>query len=144
MTRTGAVLSIISTIVGGGIVSLPHSFYFIGIILGALFIILAAAQSTYSILLYLKAKDYLPGKPQSLYEMGFILFNRSSIFMISAVLTFTSFGLIIIYFMVFSGTFSALILDLTSICEDSFWAGKTIYVVGLSILLIPLAIKKEL
>ena len=63
MTRTGAVLSIISTIVGGGIVSLPHSFYFIGIILGALFIILAAAQSTYSILLYLKAKDYLPGKP---------------------------------------------------------------------------------
>ena len=63
MTRTGAILSIISTIVGGGIVSLPHSFYFIGIILGAVSIILAAVQSTYSILLYLKAKDYLPGKP---------------------------------------------------------------------------------
>lgn len=43
MTRTGAILSIISTIVGGGIVSLPHSFYFIGIILGAVSIILAAA-----------------------------------------------------------------------------------------------------
>jgi hypothetical protein len=46
--------------------------------------------------------------------------------------------------MVFSGTFSALIMDLTSISEDSFWAGKTIYVLGLSILLIPLAVKKEL
>ena len=63
MTRTGAILSIISTIVGGGIVSLPHSFYFIGIIFGTILIILAGAQSTYSIYLYLKAKDYLPGQP---------------------------------------------------------------------------------
>jgi amino acid permease len=63
MTRIGAILSIISTIVGGGIVSLPHSFYFIGIVLGVAIIILAASQTTYSIHLYLKAKDYLPGKP---------------------------------------------------------------------------------
>jgi amino acid permease len=43
MSRTSAILSIVSTIVGGGIVSLPHSFYFIGIIFGILLIILAAA-----------------------------------------------------------------------------------------------------
>ena len=43
MTRTSAILTIISSIVGGGIVSLPHSYYFIGIILGTVLIILAAA-----------------------------------------------------------------------------------------------------
>ena len=43
MTRTAAILTIISSIVGGGIVSLPHSYYFIGIILGTVLIILAAA-----------------------------------------------------------------------------------------------------
>lgn len=109
MTRTAAILSIVSSIVGGGIVSLPHSYYFIGIILGTVLVILAAAQSTYSIHLYLKAKEYLPGNPQTMHEIGFKLFNRLSIFMISGVITFTSFGLIIIYFMVFSGTFSSLI-----------------------------------
>ena len=79
-----------------------------------------------------------------MHEMGFILFNRLSIFLISGVLTFTSFGLIIIYFMVFSGTFSTLILDSTSLPEDSFWGKKTIYVLGLSIFLLPFAVKKEL
>jgi amino acid permease len=111
LTRTAAVLSVISSIVGGGIVSLPHSYYFTGIILGTVLIVLAAAQTTYSIHLYLKAKEYLPGNPQTMHEIGFKLFNRSSIFMISGVLTFTSFGANIIYFMVFSGTFSSLIMD---------------------------------
>jgi len=49
--------------VGGGIVSLPHSIYFTGIFLGLVLIVLSALQTTYSVMLYLKAKDYLPGNP---------------------------------------------------------------------------------
>ena len=63
LTTKSAVLAIISTIVGGGIVSLPHSIYFTGIIFGLILIILSALQTTYSVMLYLKAKDYLPGEP---------------------------------------------------------------------------------
>ena len=114
-------MAIISTIVGGGIVSLPHSIYFTGFIFGFLLMVLSGIQTTYSVLLYLKAKDYLPGEPQSIFEMGYILFGRQSIFWISGILIFNSIGLMLIYFMVFSDTLKSLIIDLTSITSDDFF-----------------------
>ena len=42
LSNRSAVLAIISTIVGGGIVSLPHSIYSTGIILGFILIIMSA------------------------------------------------------------------------------------------------------
>ena len=42
LSNRSAILAIISTIVGGGIVSLPHSIYFTGLILGLVLIIMSA------------------------------------------------------------------------------------------------------
>jgi hypothetical protein len=41
LSNRSAILAIISTIVGGGIVSLPHSIYYTGIILGFILIIMS-------------------------------------------------------------------------------------------------------
>ena len=42
LTKFGAALTIISTIVGGGIVGLPFAFYWTGILCGAFLVILLA------------------------------------------------------------------------------------------------------
>ena len=53
----GGSLAILSTIVGGGVVGLPYSFYQTGIPVGILMNILFALMTLYSCLLYIKAKD---------------------------------------------------------------------------------------
>lgn len=50
-------MAILSTIVGGGIVGLPYSFYQTGIPVGILMNILFALMTLYSCILYIKAKD---------------------------------------------------------------------------------------
>ena len=62
--------------------------------------------------LYLSAAEYLPGKPESLFEIGYLTFKRTSIFLISFIVWFNSFGLMIIYFILFSQTMESTVKDL--------------------------------
>ena len=80
----------------------------------------------------------------SMFEIGFILFNRSSIFFISTIIIFNSLGLIIIYFIVFGDTLKSLIRDLSNETENEFFGKRMAYVIILSVLLVPLILKKEL
>jgi len=60
-------LSLLSTIIGGGIVALPFSFRQFGIHLG-LFVCFAVMElSQLSALLWLKTKKLMPGQPNSFY-----------------------------------------------------------------------------
>ena len=53
----GASLAILSTIVGGGVVGLPYSFYHTGIPMGIILNLVFTALTLYSCILYIKAKD---------------------------------------------------------------------------------------
>lgn len=111
------MLSIISTILGGGIVALPYAFYMLGFY-AALGLMVAMAVSTVnSSILYLKAKDLTPGKPESLYELGYILVKRPSIFLISCVLAINSLGLCMVYFIIFGNTFGIIVATLSGGAE---------------------------
>lgn len=58
----GAVLAVISTLIGGGVVGIPYAYYYCGIILGIgmnLFVVILTIYSTY---LYLLVKDLTGGK----------------------------------------------------------------------------------
>jgi len=46
----------------------------------------------------------IPGKPESLYEIGYILFQRKAIFMISGILVLNSLGMVMVYFIIFGKT----------------------------------------
>lgn len=80
----------------------------------------------------------------SMFEIGFILFNRSSIFFISAIIIFNSLGLIIIYFIVFGDTLKSLIHDFSSESDNDFFGKRMAYVIILSVILVPIILKKEL
>ena len=143
LSKTQAALTLVSTIVGGGIVSLPDAFYFTGIVTGIVFSIIMAIQTTYSAKLYLVAKEMLPGQPESMFEIGFILFKRNSIFLICTIIIFNSFGLMLIYFILFGDTLSGLVKNLSpSITDESFMGNRAAYVIIITVLLLPLAIKK--
>jgi len=102
-------LSLLSTIVGGGIVGLPFSMYHAGIPLGLNLNLLIAIASYYASELYLRAKELTPVPVESLYEIGFVALGSRSIYLISLLTGVSSFGLMMIYFIVFGDTAASLV-----------------------------------
>ena len=97
--------------------------------------------------MYLAAKDITPGKAESLYEIGYMILGRKSIFYISSVIAMLSYGLMMIYFIVFAEICRSLVLS--TVFEDepltkNFFASKTFYVLLLAVSLMPIVLKKEL
>ena len=85
LTTFTAILAILSTIIGGGIVGVPYSFFNFGIPLAIFLNVLVVIMTYYSGVLYLKAKDLVPDQPQSMYEIGFMTLGRRSIFLVGAI-----------------------------------------------------------
>lgn len=109
LTLFAGILAIISTCVGGGIVGLPLAFYNLGIPLAIVLQSLVVVATHLSGCLYLAIKDSVPEQPDSLYEIGYILYGRKSIFLLGSIVIVNSFGLCMIYFIVFGDTFADII-----------------------------------
>ena len=141
----GTVLAIMSTIVGGGMLSIPWAFLECGIYLAIAFAALAAIQVVYSAAMLLKARELCPQEPQSFFEIGFLTMGRPSIFWICIIILVNSFGLLIIFFGSFGSTFAQVIKELaTDLDGNSIWLQPATYSIGLAILLTPFIVMKEL
>ena len=108
LTVFGGVVAVISSIVGGGIVGLPYVFYQMGIWTAMAFMLAMGALTSNSTWLYLKCKDLIPGKPESMFEIGYVLFKRNAIFGVSFILAIYSFGLCMVYFIIFGQTMGSI------------------------------------
>lgn len=104
LTTFTGILAILSTIIGGGIVSLPYSFVSIGLPFGILLNIFGVIVTIFSVDLYLAGKENIPGKPESLYEIGYMVMGRNSIFLVGFIQFINAFFLCILYFIVFGDT----------------------------------------
>ena len=147
LNRCDAALALVSTLVGGGIVGLSNSFYKTGISMGLVVLLIMCIQTTYCVPLYLRAIEYLPGKPESMFEIGYLLFRRTGIFIVAFVVIFNSFGLILIYFITFGDTAHKIFHDVRRLSghnDDNIWTAKATYIIILTACLTPVALLKEL
>ena len=146
LTVNQGALAILSTCVGGGIVSLPLAMWNLGVPL-SIFLQCCVMFATHtSSNMYLAIRDLVPDKPDSLYEIGYMLFGRKSIFILASVFFLNGFGLCMIYFIVFGDTAGQLAASFTSDYElgDVWYTSRYCYSLPLALILIPIVIKKEL
>ena len=99
-TTFQATLSFISTIIGGGIISVPYAATTAGMRFGVLINFIILAVLLFATHLYLRVR-YFYGFA-SLSELLFISFGRSSVFLINALLAFSCFNILVLYFVLFS------------------------------------------
>lgn len=85
LTTFTGILAMISTCVGGGIVGLPYSMYHFGLPTALVMNVITMTITCYSAYLYLKTKDLIPDKPESLFEIGYMVMGRKSIFLIATI-----------------------------------------------------------
>ena len=96
--------------------------------------------------MYLAIRDLIPDKPDSLYEIGYMLFGRKSIFILASVFFLNGFGLCMIYFIIFGDTAGQLAAEFTTdkSLGDVWYTSRYTYSIPLALVLIPIVIKKEL
>ena len=146
LTLFTGILALISTCVGGGIVGLPHAFLYLGIPLAILLNVAVIVATIYTISLYLGLKDAVPDKPESLYEIGYMINGRSSIFVIASLVIVNSLGLCMIYFITFGDTMGQVVasfIDGASLDSD-WYTSRFLYIIILAAFLVIVILKKEL
>ena len=141
-TVNQGALAILSTCVGAGIVGLPQAMYNLGLPLAMFLQVLVIIVTHSSSNLYLWIKDIVPDSPESLYEIGYMIVGRASIFLLGSVFFLNSVGLCMIYFMVFGDTGGQLAASFTDTEKlDSIWyTSRWFYDVILAGLLLPICI----
>jgi len=145
MSMFEAALAIVSTIVGGGIVGVPYSLLHAGIPFGIFLHFIVALSCSYSCTLYIHAKDLIPIQVESLYEIGFSVMGRCSIYLVSVIVWVASLGLMMIYFIVFGDIAASISRQLIFYDDtDNFFCSRAFFVMILGGCLTPLVIKRAL
>ena len=144
----GTVLAIMSTIVGGGMLGIPWACFNCGFYLTIAFGFMASVQVVLSSILFLRAREMCPDHPQSMFEIGFLLLGRVSIFWICTVILVNSFGLLIIFFNTFgnicANVVKTLIWSDVPEGEENFGMKMECWVLVLAVCLLPSVFMKEL
>lgn len=81
----GGALAMVSTIIGGGIVGLPYAVLHLGLVVGISLNFIVCGITHGSAVLYLHLRELIPGTPNSLYEIGYMLQGRKSIYYVAVI-----------------------------------------------------------
>ena len=149
LTTAGGVFSTMAVFIGGGIVTLPNAFYTTGLYIGLGIILCVGCLTVNRAWLYMKTKDFIPGKPESMYEIGYYLFGRKIIFVISFMLALLNFGTIIGLLKIFGGICSSLVRDIFSVDDKSssilvFLTNENFWMIALCLAIMPICLMKEI
>ena len=93
----------------------------------------------------MRTKDLIPGKPESMYEIGYMILERKSIFIISGIILLNMIGIVTVYFLIIGNTCASLFADISSkSVGDNFWVDKSLYILVTALLLLPVVCMREL
>jgi amino acid permease len=140
-----ASMAVLSTIIGGGIVALPFCAFQLGLPLWALLNLVFMYVTYESCNLYILLHDILPGKPTSMFEIGFIAVGRKAIFANALNNLINSTCLVIIYFIVVGETCAQFFGSFFGQPLGGIWySSKPFYVAILALLLLPVVLLRQL
>lgn len=128
--------------IGAGIIGLPYFYYQYGVPFGLIVNAIIVALTVNSSYLYLMTKD-LVGGYSSFSEIGFILFGRKSIFLISGLIMILCTGLLIVYYYLFSSICYTIIISL-GFDSSNFFASQTFCLVWYGILNLTIIFKRTI
>ena len=103
----GVAISIVSTIIGGGIVSVPYAMTAPGVGNGIMINLAIMVIMLIATHFYLVAKDILGY--ESISELSYVCFGRSSVFIINILVAFVIFGILTLYMILFAKISESLI-----------------------------------
>ena len=112
MTIMQTTLALVATNIGGGLIGLPFAFYRLGLVLSPIFCVIVACLGQVSSMMYLKTKDLTPKKPESVYEIAYILFGRPSIFVVTITMFISNYGALVLFYMIIGETVRTLMVSL--------------------------------
>jgi amino acid permease len=96
-------------------------------------------------MMYMALRSLMPGQPNSLYEIGFVLLGRGSIFANALTALTMSFCLMLIYLIVLSTTLAEFIGDFFDKKLGEVWySSKAFYVLIVGVSLLFIVLKKDL
>jgi len=146
LTVNAAVFAVLSTCVGGGLVSLPLSMWNLGIPISVVLQIAVMFLTHLGTNFFLYIIEIIPSHPDNLYEIGYILFGRCSIFFLSSMICINTIGICMIYFIVFGDTAGQLAASFTDgeTLGSVWYTSRWCYSVPLAFAAFPFCLKKDL
>lgn len=146
----GCALQIISTITGGGIVSVPYAMTAPGFEIGIMVNVVIIGFMMYCTHLYVSSRDLLGF--DSISELSYMSFGRSSVFIINILVTFVIFGILLLYLILFSKISLSLVEPLIGQPKEdgdgtliqNVLLSKTTYILLVTAVSMPIMLKKNL
>ena len=138
-------LNIISTIMGGGIVSIPYAYAVAGVRVGLTVQVAVVIAIMIACVLYLKTRSILQCSTSFSMIANMCLGSYSSVF-INALIALAVFGILILYMLLFARIAIQIFAPESASPEEqaSIFGSKTLYIVGLSVLICPIIVRKRL
>ena len=125
------------------ITGLPFAFLHLGFMWGFLLLCFFAYLSYKSCLLYLKLKEVVPARLDSLQEVGYITMGRSALFVLGFATFFLSFCLVVIQFIVFADISKTMVAQYIT-QQGNIFNTRFPYILFLAVANLPFALKREL
>ena len=135
-----AILTLMNTIIGGGIIALPNVMKNFGIVLGLIIYFIVYVLTLFSCLLLLRAKNN--SKKTDYGSIGIHCFKMKGKILIEIIIILNNFGISISYFIIF-GTILHKLFH-TAFGEDSFFYSKQFLILLIAIVILPFTFAKNI
>lgn len=139
-SRQSSFISLIKTIIGAGLMSMPYAFSTDGIVFGVFIIVLAAATSGYGLFLQVYVSQYVPKGHATFFNVCSITYPTLSVAFDVAIAT-QCFGCAISYLVLIGDLMPTIVTNLSFLDPEHH---RTFWIVASAVICVPLSFLRNL
>lgn len=141
-TRFSSVFTLVSTMIGGGLLSLPFAFEQGGIAVSSFVLLFVLAASTYGGFLIINSKKYCQGKIRNIEDVARVAFGVNGQRLVQLTLFFILYLVSAVYFILIYDQIEPLIQYIKG--GKCFWTQRIVILSMTSLLVFPISLLKNL